>query len=93
MKVPASKYSITWQDLKLALKIEIQLAKSHLYTPQQIERQLKTIRKAIIKQKYEDWQYKRINPNAKISAVLDIDAGTIVFTLDPDCRDLSKHFE
>lgn len=93
MTAQASKYSMTWQDLKLALKIEVQLKHSAAYSPAQIERQLKTIRKAISKQKYEDWQYKRINPNAKISTVMDIDAGTIIFTLDPDCRDVSKLFE
>lgn len=87
-----SKYSTTWQDLKLALKIEIQLARKELYSPEQIERQLKTIRKAISKQKYEDWQYKQAFPNAKIESVLGIETATITFTLDPDCRDLSKLF-
>lgn len=86
------KYSSIWEELKACNRVQVTITNSHLYTPEQLARNLKTLRKAIVKEKYMDFKYKAQHPNALIESTLIEESGVVVFTLDPDTRDIAKLF-
>lgn len=86
------KYTEAWTQLKIHGVIQISIPRIELYTPSQIAKQLKTIRKGMSKEKYQDWEFKDAYPNAEVTSVLEISTGKITFTLDKDTKDISKLF-
>lgn len=86
------KYEALWTKLKVEKILEIELQSPEIYTPAQINRQLKTIRKAVSKEKYIDFAYKFREPHAEVTSVINEEAGTITFNLIDDLTDVTNLF-
>lgn len=86
------KYQGTWEQLKRVETLIIELDNFRLLTDKQIEKQLKTLRKAISKEKWLDEGYTRGNPFSKITSEFRVEQGKIVFHLNSNIKDLSYMF-
>lgn len=85
------KYEDTWKRLQTDRHFIITLPTSGL-TNLQKNRQLRTIRKAVIKEKYIDHNFKRHYPNAELTSEIDNIKGTLELTLTIDVMDVSHLF-
>ena len=86
------KYEKLWDKLKVDLSVTIQLDHHLLLTPAQVSKRLKTIRKAVSKEKYYDLSFKVKHPKAEITSTLKIPEGAIEFSLTKDPEDFSALF-
>ena len=77
------RYEAIWVTLKRDLVAEVQLSHSELFTPEQLAKTLRTIRKAVQKEKYYDLQYKTAYPFADLVSTMYVKEGKILFTLKP----------
>ena len=73
-------YQVAWEHLKEKQKVKLEVTRSKdaaLFT-----RSVKTIRKAIQKEKYIDDRFRLMYPDALITSTLDADSNTITFHLE-----------
>lgn len=80
---PVRRYEAIWVTLKRDLVAEVQLKNSELLTPEQLAKNLRTIRKAVQKEKYYDLAYKTAYPFADLVSTMYIKEGKILFILKP----------
>jgi hypothetical protein len=98
--VETRKYEETWKSLKKALTVVVSLEHTETLSPTRIEAQLKTIRKAVQKEKYCDWFFKDTYPNAEIESFMVLEDPNnpnhkpcIVFKLVLNKHDLTRLFK
>lgn len=90
--MPTRRYQVAWETLKHQGKLQIGIKNFESLTVAQMERNFSTLRRAVSKEKYLDWQYKQTNPHSEITSTCDFQAGIIHFYLNPDITDLSRLF-
>lgn len=90
--MPTRKYQHTWERLKVVKNIAINLDNVHLLSDSQIAKQFSTLRRAISKEKHQDYRYKDKYPHALITSDTTINTGEIIFHLDPDKYDVINQF-
>ena len=86
------KYQHLWESLKQDCSALVTLDVIKEQTVAQRHRQLRTIRKAVSKEKYKDINYRIKNPNSEITSTIDAKKGTIIFELDHDVTDVQHLF-
>lgn len=93
-KPPAiRKYQPDWEKLKSAHKVVITLA-DHENMPTRVKiKYLRTIRKAIQKEKYYDYRFKFKYPNAEIASHIMVEEGSIYLELALNDKPLEELFK
>ena len=86
------RYQALWIQLKEKRHLVITLKEVNALTLSQKKNQLRTLRKAVSKEKWKDYHYKVSNPNAEITTKIESEKGRIEFELNPDVMDISHLF-
>lgn len=87
----ARKYQMIWENLKAARVVEIQLKHTEKLSPEQLAKQVRTLCRAVSKEKYEDGIFRCVYPHATITSETS-GTGKVSFRLDLDPTNLHNIF-